>query len=200
MDTQKYLESYGWIPGTALQKGGLKKPILVSHKYDLKGVGNTSKESVAWWETVFDGQLKSLDVNTGFVFDKQLKTKVEQEELKKNSPLYQMFVKGATLVGSKEVESIKSIPDGPKMPSDSQLVFFDSDSDSDSESKASRKARKAAKATKKASKAAKKAAKAAKKEARKAKKDKKAAKKAKKTSKKVKTAKSGETTKKSLQD
>lgn len=39
MDSKGYLKSYGWQEGEALQKGGLKKPILVKHKKDKKGLG-----------------------------------------------------------------------------------------------------------------------------------------------------------------
>ena len=48
-----YLTSQGWIPGSALQKGGLKKPITVAHKTNLKGLGRERDTGYAWWDDVF---------------------------------------------------------------------------------------------------------------------------------------------------
>lgn len=162
MDSQKYLESYGWVPGEALQKGGLKKPILVSHKFDLKGVGHGSTDNASWWETIFDGQLKSLDVNKKGEFnkDKDKLKELEKEEIKKRSPLYQMFVKGEILMGTvdKDGKKINLNKDNNKkrkiddfdMKTDengentSQLVFFYS-SEEDSDGEHSRKKIKAEK-------------------------------------------------------
>lgn len=201
MDSQKYLESYGWTPGEALQKGGLKKPILVSHKFDLKGIGHGAKESVSWWETIFDGQLKSLDVNNKGEFskDKEKQKQIEREEIKKNSPLYQMFVKGEVLMGTvdkdgkrntkhtknshtsnsdgsngskkRNAETMETGNDGEQ----EQLVFFySSDEDDEDADKKEKKEKKKRRKEKKEKKAAKKERRAAKKEKR----DKKAAKKA----------------------
>lgn len=106
IDSKEYLKSYGWKEGEALKNGGLKKPILVKHKRDRKGLGTTpgNDDSEAWWERLFDGQLKSLDVSTGnkagdgIVF-KQNKV-VASSVSKQNSPLYQWFVKGEGLKGT----------------------------------------------------------------------------------------------------
>ena len=150
MDSQKYLESYGWKKGEPLQKGGLKKPILVSHKFDLKGIGHHSNDTICWWETVFDGQLKSLDVNKdkGFENDEKIRKEIENNERKKNSPLYQMFVKGSVLMGTIDKNGKPLVKDdnnanGTKRKagdislgddSGEQLIFFDSDNESESES------------------------------------------------------------------
>jgi nucleolar protein TMA23 len=49
-----YLTSQGWDgPGTALKKGGLKKPITVAHKTNLKGIGKERDTGYAWWDDVF---------------------------------------------------------------------------------------------------------------------------------------------------
>lgn len=103
MDGAVYLMNYGWTQGEALKMGGLKKPILVKHKKDQKGLGHNADQQEAWWERVFDGQLKSLDVNTGSsssgVSFTQREVKVSG--MSKNvSPLYRMFRYGGILEGS----------------------------------------------------------------------------------------------------
>lgn len=184
MDSQKYLESYGWVKGEPLQKGGLRKPILVTHKFDVKGVGHQAKDTIAWWETVFDGQLRSLDVNKtgGFASDEKKKEDLEKEERKKNSPLYQMFVKGEVLRGTvdamkdNEKTNIKRKADEIEdTESGDQLVFFFSsdEEEEDVDKTEKRKKRKLAKAAKKEKKAAKKEKKALKKEKKDKKRDKK---------------------------
>lgn len=65
MDAKGYLQSYGWKEGEALKHGGLKKPILVKHKQDTKGLGHGGNDADMWWEKLFDGQLKSLEVSSG---------------------------------------------------------------------------------------------------------------------------------------
>ncbi|OUT20662.1 hypothetical protein CAS74_004327 [Pichia kudriavzevii] len=139
MDSEKYLISYGWKKGEPLQKGGIKKPILVSHKFDLKGVGHQAKDTITWWETAFDGKLKSLNVNEsgGFKSDQRRMEELEREERKKKSPLYQMFVKGETLVGTVDGSGRREVvPNGRKRQmreevnvESEQLVFFLSDSE-----------------------------------------------------------------------
>lgn len=204
MDSQKYLESYGWKKGEPLQKGGLKKPILVSHKFDLKGIGHHSNDTICWWETVFDGQLKSLDVNKdkGFENDEKIRKEIENSERKKNSPLYQMFVKGSVLMGTidkngkplvkdDKINGIKRKAGDTSLGDDSgeQLIFFDSDNDSEIESdgededdKKSRKRRKQEKREKREKKEKKRLKKEAK-QLKKVKKEKKEKKKSKKSKK-----------------
>lgn len=103
MNAKVYLKSYGWVEGEALQNGGLKKPILVKHKKDLKGLGHDSNDSDNWWEKLFDGQLKNLEVNQGPNKEVSIKTNedlVERDLRKLTSPLYKMFVKGKGLEGT----------------------------------------------------------------------------------------------------
>ncbi|ODV76102.1 Tma23p CYBJADRAFT_120129, partial [Cyberlindnera jadinii NRRL Y-1542] len=102
MDGKSYLKQYGWKEGEALQSGGIKKPILVKHKNDKKGIGHQPNGGVdAWWERLFDGQLKALDVN-----NKDGDVSFKQEEYVatgvavSDSPLYRMFVRGETLGGT----------------------------------------------------------------------------------------------------
>lgn len=103
MDTKSYLQSFGWKEGEALQSGGLKKPLLVQHKKDTKGLGHDKdKDGETWWESLFDGHLKNLEVNNG---DKGIKFSIDEEKVdstirKKNSPLYRMFIQGEGLAGT----------------------------------------------------------------------------------------------------
>ncbi|CAB4252633.1 similar to Saccharomyces cerevisiae YMR269W TMA23 Nucleolar protein implicated in ribosome biogenesis [Maudiozyma barnettii] len=111
MNSSEYLKSYGWEEGEALKEGGLKKPILVKHKRDKKGLGSApgGDDSEAWWERLFDGHLKNLEVTSGskkggliFKQNKVVATAVS----KQSSPLYQWFVKGEGLKGTiKEKET-----------------------------------------------------------------------------------------------
>lgn len=104
MDSKGYLESFGWRNGEALKKGGIKKPILVKHKKDKKGIGHQPNGSAdAWWERLFDGQLKGLDVNqdsTNGISFKQEKEVIATGIRQQDSPLYKMFVRGETLQGT----------------------------------------------------------------------------------------------------
>ncbi|KAM9908386.1 hypothetical protein OXX79_000396 [Metschnikowia pulcherrima] len=114
MNASSYLQSFGWQEGQALQKGGLKKPILVKHKKDNKGLGSEVNDADMWWERLFDGQLKSLEVTSGSngVSVKQNEREVADHMRKANSPLYRMFVRGEGLagtVGKTENALVKSI-------------------------------------------------------------------------------------------
>lgn len=103
MDAPSYLKSYGWKDGEALREGGLRKPILVKHKKDTKGLGNGTNDSDMWWERLFDGQLKNLQVNHGHDGDitfNQNNKQAEAEARKAQLPLYRMFVKGQGLAGT----------------------------------------------------------------------------------------------------
>lgn len=144
MDSKEYLVSYGWKEGEALRKGGLKKPILVKHKKDKKGLGCApgQDDSEAWWERLFDGQLKNLDVNCnssdGKIKFKQNKV-VATSVSKSASPLYKWFVRGEGLKGTIG-----------KTPNDeiNQVVVSKKRKRDDGGEKESRKARKAKKARK----------------------------------------------------
>ncbi len=121
MNSHGYLTSYGWIPGEALKHGGLKKPILVTHKKDKKGLGHEVINNDVWWERVFDGQLKGLDISIDDEEDAKNKgtesgitfkqSTVVPSAIKKNeSPLYRRFVKGEGLQGTlSNIEESKKI-------------------------------------------------------------------------------------------
>lgn len=118
MDGRGYLKSYGWQEGEGLRVGALKKPILVKHKRDRKGLGGAigDNDGEAWWETLFDGQLKNLDVkvdkDSGVSFHGADVSTASKFATKQTSPLYQWFVKGGCLKGTLEAntttESIKN--------------------------------------------------------------------------------------------
>ncbi|QEU60402.1 Tma23 [Kluyveromyces lactis] len=107
MDSKGYLKSYGWQEGEALRSGGLKKPILVKHKKDKKGLGCAPghDDSEAWWERLFDGQLRNLDIKSGSdgISFKQNEV-VASSISKSDSPLYRSFVRGEVLKGTIETD------------------------------------------------------------------------------------------------
>lgn len=115
IDSKEYLKSYGWQEGEALKNGGLKKPILVKHKRDRKGLGTTpgNDDSKVWWEQMFDTQLKSLDVFAGNKAGEEIVFKQNEDVArslsKQNSPLYQWFVKGEGLKGTIDSEYLSEV-------------------------------------------------------------------------------------------
>lgn len=184
MDTKGYLQLYGWKEGEALRHGGLRKPILVKHKRDTKGLGHDAGGTDMWWERVFDGQLKALEVGVGGgAISFQLGEVVASAVAKRDSPLYRMFVQGEGLSGTIEVEkqavvSIRGANTGAKRVKKSR----GEEREREKGEKRERREAKRAKRAKKAEKKAKKEAKRAKKEAKRAKKDAKEAAKASKAS------------------
>lgn len=102
ISSREYLVSYGWKEGEALQEGGLKKPILVKHKWDRKGLGKSfgNDDGEVWWEKLFDGKLKDLDVNHKGEFKVKSDKEAEATAAREQSPLYKMFVKGEGLKGT----------------------------------------------------------------------------------------------------
>lgn len=102
MNANLYLQSFGWKEGEALLNGGLKKPILVKHKKDTKGLGHGGNDADMWWEKLFDSQLTNLavDNSNGLVSFIQNKQNVLQDARRSQSSLYKLFVKGAGLEGT----------------------------------------------------------------------------------------------------
>ncbi|RLV91866.1 Sorting nexin-12 [Spathaspora sp. JA1] len=170
MNASGYLQSFGWKEGEALQKGGLKKPILVKHKKDTKGLGHDhNKDGDVWWERLFDGQLKNLEVNNnnnnGSVSFESNNDKVVESVNRSMSPLYRMFVKGEGLagtVGRTDFNTAKQMEVTPSQAlREMEKLITNVRGDSDDQKKKKKKEEKAAK---KKEKAAKKKEKAAKKE------------------------------------
>lgn len=109
MDVEQFLIKQGWKKGQGLRPGSIKNALLVKHRKDNKGLGFNPQESEGWWERVFDGHLKSLDVTNGS------KVQIEFDEEKRRretSPLYASFNSGGLLKGTLEekrrVEKAKS--------------------------------------------------------------------------------------------
>ncbi|RKP32712.1 hypothetical protein METBISCDRAFT_20982 [Metschnikowia bicuspidata] len=102
MNASLYLSSFGWEEGEALQRGGIKKPILVKHKKDTKGLGSDGNDADVWWERLFDGQLKNFEVSNGLngVIFELKQRRVDDHVRKATSPLYRMFVRGEGLAGT----------------------------------------------------------------------------------------------------
>lgn len=99
MDVRKHLRGLGWGgDGHSLGKNatGIKKPLLISHKRGLHGLGAKSqKESQAdqWWLNAFDNALK--DIGTG---KESALSKVKDAGGK--GSLYGFFVRGQPMEGT----------------------------------------------------------------------------------------------------
>lgn len=116
MDPEKYLQSLGWKKGEGLKPGSLRKPLLLKHRKDNRGLGFKPHASDAWWERVFDGHLKTLDVSSG---SSGVNITVDEEARRKAvSPLYAMFLPGEVLAGT-----IESSP--PEKPSSDSVKVKD---------------------------------------------------------------------------
>lgn len=154
MNASIYLQSFGWKEGEALKKGGLKKPILVKHKKDTKGLGHDTNDSDMWWEKLFDGQLKNLEVNNnnknGEVSFQTNEEKVVNAFQKSISPLYKMFVKGEGLAGTvgktdhtkeshREISSSKALEEMEKLTKKDTFSENIKDSDSSNNEKERKK-------------------------------------------------------------
>ena len=69
MDTTAYLTNQGWLgAGHSLHPTGrgIKKPLLVSRKSNVLGIGKKKHDAHAdqWWARAFDSSLKGLEVGT----------------------------------------------------------------------------------------------------------------------------------------
>ncbi|KAF2435908.1 hypothetical protein EJ08DRAFT_569948, partial [Tothia fuscella] len=97
MDAHAHLKGLGWRgTGHSLDKTdrGLKKPLLISHKNNLHGLGSKSqkeKQADQWWLNAFDNALK--DIGTG----KESSLATVREHGVNRGGLYGFFVKGQIL-------------------------------------------------------------------------------------------------------
>ncbi|KAI9785972.1 MAG: hypothetical protein M1839_008238 [Geoglossum umbratile] len=112
MDAAKYLKSQGWLgAGHTLSTGkGLSKPLLVSQKSDVLGLGKKKHNHAdQWWARAFDDSLDGLEVRQGDIGADGTKG-VTVKQTKKDGilegllagkgSLYSMFVKGEGLIGT----------------------------------------------------------------------------------------------------
>jgi hypothetical protein len=94
MDAHAHLRGLGWRgTGFSLDKSdrGLARPLLVTHKFDNRGLGSkTQKEKQAdrWWLNAFDAALKTL--GTG---QESALTQVQQSGFNRGG-LYGFFTPG----------------------------------------------------------------------------------------------------------
>lgn len=106
MDAASYLRRQGWQgEGHSLSHtgNGLKKPLLISKKIDVLGVGLNKHAAVSdqWWMRAFDQGLK--DLGTG----KKTTLSTVREKGVHFGGLYGRFVKGDTVQGTIEEEEEK---------------------------------------------------------------------------------------------
>ena len=99
MDASAYLKNQGWRgSGHSLDHSnrGIKKPLLVSKKVDVLGVGLNKHTNVSdqWWLRAFDQGLKSL--GTG---EQTTLSQVQKHGINRGG-LYGRFVKGEKIPGS----------------------------------------------------------------------------------------------------
>ena len=99
MDAKAYLRNHGWRgDGHSLDhtNRGIKKPLLVSKKVDVLGVGLNKHSTVSdqWWLRAFDQGLKSLGTGEVTALEQVQKHGVKRGEL------YGRFVKGEKIPGS----------------------------------------------------------------------------------------------------
>ena len=108
MDANAYLVSQGWLGyGYSLDASGkgLRKPISVQKKTDVRGVGKRKHEALTgeWWAKAFDDVLESFNDST-----EKLKPPLsgaassKRERVVTTNGLYSTFVKGKGLQGTLE--------------------------------------------------------------------------------------------------
>ncbi|KAI7137760.1 hypothetical protein KC343_g18655 [Hortaea werneckii] len=110
MDSAGYLKRHGWRgDGHSLDKTdrGIKKPLLVSKKVDVLGVGLNKHAAVSdqWWLRAFDQGLK--DFGTG----KESTLANVQKHGVNRGGLYGRFVKGEGMKGTIGTEQPKTVDD-----------------------------------------------------------------------------------------
>lgn len=106
MDTAAYLTRQGWRgSGHSLHPSGhgIAKPLLVSKKNDVLGLGNRKNDALAsqWWLKAFDTTLKQ--VNFGVVDGSSRPVEKAASIFQRpfySNPLYSNFVKGEGLSGT----------------------------------------------------------------------------------------------------
>jgi len=63
LDCHEYLAKRGWKgKGTALRSGGIAKPINVTQKRTLSGLGKDRDEAFPFWEHVYDASISAVNI------------------------------------------------------------------------------------------------------------------------------------------
>ncbi|MCJ1260573.1 hypothetical protein MMC22_000435 [Lobaria immixta] len=128
MDTAAYLTRQGWLgSGHSLHPTGhgIAKPLLISKKLDLLGLGQRKNDVHAdqWWARDFDTTLMHLNVGTYGATEKPEKvaSKTELHPLHDGwkrgrgglgNGLYGNFVKGEGLIGTHTPEGVEQVQTG----------------------------------------------------------------------------------------
>lgn len=64
IDSHSYLVSRGWKgKGTALQEGGLSRPIVQAQKKDLKGLGKNRDDGFQFWDHVYAAAADAIKIH-----------------------------------------------------------------------------------------------------------------------------------------
>ncbi|KAF4553383.1 Hypothetical protein D9617_7g031100 [Elsinoe fawcettii] len=110
MNAHSYLTRHGWTPGTSLhphKSHSIKKPLLISRKVDVLGIGLNKNTSVSdqWWLRAFDSSLKALGTGKKGALDG-----VKEHGVRRGG-LYGRFVKGETVEGTlgKRIEGAEEL-------------------------------------------------------------------------------------------
>ena len=126
MDTAAYLSKHGWLgAGHSLHPNGngIKRPIRITEKLDVLGVGKKKHDIHAdqWWARMFDSTLKDLQIGESqsvITPDTALASSKSKHidalpnrppNIVQTSSLYNNFVKGEGLVGTIEVQVVKQL-------------------------------------------------------------------------------------------
>ena len=124
MDTAAYLTKHGWLgAGHSLHPNGhgIKKPLHVTKKLDVLGVGKKKHDIHAdqWWARMFDSTLKDVQIgeNQSLANPDTSSTTSNSEYIDvrphrqpnfiQTSSLYRNFVKGESLIGTMEAEAAR---------------------------------------------------------------------------------------------
>lgn len=158
MDAQHYLKKHGWRgSGHSLDQSnrGLKKPLLVSKKVDVLGVGVNKHAAVSdqWWLRAFDQSLQTLGTGQETALSQAQKHGVNR------GGLYGRFVKGEgvpgtigqTILPTDKPSDQSSTKEHKKAISDNGMLPTPQDSDAQDE-KADRKRKRSEKSDEKRSK------------------------------------------------
>jgi nucleolar protein TMA23 len=63
LDGHEYLTKRGWKgKGNALRFGGIAKPLVVTQKNSLSGLGKDRDEAFPFWEHVYTSSLKVINI------------------------------------------------------------------------------------------------------------------------------------------
>ena len=139
MDAAGYLRKHGWRgSGHSLDvnNNGLKKPLLVTKKIDVLGIGINKHDVIAgqWWMKAFDSSLK--DFGTG---KKSLLGQVKEHGIKRGG-LYGRFVQGEGIAATIGTEILPTDTSNLIIPPSASVSVLALDSASNSQKSKKRKA------------------------------------------------------------